>query len=104
MFNLGAFLRHGRGIFYSILTLNEIILESYSLQCKRFLTETQTYTDLGRHLERPRERPTSPLKSVIDSPQLSGSINVQDGRITLFPKKIMDRAAKYAYRDGWESY
>ena len=97
-------MRHGRGIFYSILTLNEIILESCSLQCKRFLTETQTYTDRGRHLEKPRERPTSPLKSVIDSPQLSGSINVQDGRITLFPKKIMDRAAKYAYRDGWESY
>ena len=28
---------------------------------------------------------TSPLKSVIDSPQLSGSINVQDGGIALFP-------------------
>ena len=28
---------------------------------------------------------TSPLKSVIDSPQLSGSNNVQDGGIALFP-------------------
>ena len=28
---------------------------------------------------------SSPLKSVIDSPQLSGSNNVQDGGIALFP-------------------
>ena len=97
-------MRHGRGIFYSTLTLNEIILESYSLQCRRFLAETQTYIDRGRHLEKQRKRPTSPLKSVIDSPPLSGSINVQDGRKTLFPKKIMDRAAKYAYFAGQESY
>ena len=31
----------------------------------------------------------SPLKSVFDSPQLSGSFNVQDGGIALFPGKIM---------------
>ena len=48
---------------------------------------------------------TSPLKSVIDSPQLSGSNNVQDGGIALFPpptppKKKMDRAAKYACFTG----
>ena len=44
---------------------------------------------------------TSPLKSVFDSPQLSGSFNVQDGGIALFPKKIMDRAAKYACFAGY---
>ena len=37
----------------------------------------------------------SPLKSVFDSSQLSGSINVQDGGTTSFPKQIMDRAPKY---------
>ena len=31
----------------------------------------------------------SPLKSVFDTPQLSGSFNVQDGGIALFPEKIM---------------
>ena len=50
---------------------------------------------------------TSPLKSVIDSPQLSGSNNVQDGGIALFPPppppspaQKMDRAAKYACFTG----
>ena len=48
--------------------------------------ETESYID------RPS---TPPLKSVFDSPQLSGSIKVQDGGIALFPeKKIMDSAAK----------
>ena len=36
------------------------------------------------------------LKSVFDSPQLSGSFNVQDGGKALLPKKIIKRAAKYA--------
>ena len=44
------------------------------------------------------------LKSVTDSPQLSGSNNVQDGGIALFPapppQKKMDRAAKYACFTG----
>ena len=40
--------------------------------------ETESYID------RPS---TPPLKSVFDSPQLSGSIKVQDGGITLFPEK-----------------
>lgn len=44
------------------------------------------------------------LKSVTDSPQLSGSNNVQDGGIALFPPppppKKMDRAAKYACFTG----
>ena len=58
--------------------------------------------------------PSPPLKSVIsynypglviDSPQLSGSINVQDGGIALFPppappQKKMDCAAKYACFTG----
>ena len=50
---------------------------------------------------------TSPLKSVIDSPQLSGSNNVQDGGIALFPphppplpRPKIDRAAKYACFTG----
>ena len=50
---------------------------------------------------------SSPLKSVIDSPQLSGSNNVQDGGIALFPpppppplQKKVDRAAKYACFTG----
>ena len=47
---------------------------------------------------------TSPLKSVFDSPQLSGSNNVQDGGIALFPPppppKKKDRAAKYACFTG----
>ena len=49
--------------------------------------ETQRYIDRARHLEKPR-------KSVFDSSQLSGSINVQDGGIMLFPNKKnnMDRA------------
>ena len=42
--------------------------------------ETQRYIDRARHLEKPR-------KSVFDSSQLSGSINVQDGGIMLFPNK-----------------
>lgn len=44
----------------------------FSLQTRRFLTETQRYIDRGRHL-------------VV--------LTVQDGGIALFPKKIMDRAA-----------
>ena len=43
-----------------------------------------------------KSKKSSPLKSVCDSPQLSGSFNVQDAGIALFPKKFMDRAAKYA--------
>ena len=93
---------------------DESILFSYGSHLARtagvFLTESQRYIDSGRHLEKLRKRlwgderggeiffslpslspasmlnpSTSPLKSVIDSPQLSGSINVQDGGIALFP-------------------
>ena len=32
---------------------------------------------------------SSPLNSVFDLPQLSGSFNVQDGGIALFPEKNM---------------
>ena len=49
---------------------------------------------------------TSPLISVFDSSQLSGSINVQDGGETSFLKKkkrVMDRAAKYACFAGYAS-
>ena len=68
-----------------------------SLQSSRFLTET-----LRVLWSRPRSwkaknkrlQSTSPLKSVFDSPQSSGSFNVQDGGIALFLKKIMDCAAK----------
>ena len=42
---------------------------------------------------------TSPLKSVFDSSQLSGSINVQDGGTT--SKQFMDRAPKYACFAGY---
>ena len=36
------------------------------------------------------------LTGTVDSPQLSGSFNVQDGGISLFPKKKnMDRSGKY---------
>ena len=60
-----------------------------SLQSRRFLTKTQRYIDRGRHLEKQRKRlrgrGTSPLKSLFDSSQPSGSINVQDGRTTSFP-------------------
>lgn len=94
---------------------------NYSLQSRRFLTETRRYIERGRHLEKLRKRlrgegrrgaflpspfrpsilnpSTSPLKTIFDSSQFSGSINVQAGGITLFPqklKKIMDSAAKYA--------
>ena len=63
---------------------NNSILQSQSW---RFLMETESYID------RPS---TPPLKSVFDSPQLSGSMKVQDGGIALFPgKKIMDSAAKH---------
>ena len=68
-----------------------------------FSTETQTYIDPGRRLEKPRKRlreeggggrreektftfPPPPLKSVFDSSQLSGRIDVQDGGTTSFPK------------------
>ena len=60
-----------------------------SLQSRRFSTKTQRYIDRGRHLEKQRKRlrgrGTSPLKSLFDSSQPSGSINVQDGRTTSFP-------------------
>ena len=69
-----------------------------SLQSRRFLTKTQRYIDRGRHLEKQRKRlrgrggvlnpSTSPLKTLFDSSQLSGSINVQDGGTTSFLKTI----------------
>ena len=55
-----------------------------SLQSRRFLTKTRRSIDRGRHLE--KQRKSSPLKLGFDSSQLSGSINVQDGRTTLFMK------------------
>ena len=68
-----------------------------SLQSRRFLTKTQRYIDRGRHLEKQRKRlrgrGTSPLKSLFDSSQLSGSINVQDGR-TSFLKTIHGSCSK----------
>ena len=68
-----------------------------SLQSRRFLTKTRRYIDRGRHLEKQRKRlmgrgggthlpSTSPLKTLFDSSQLSGSINVQDGGTTSFLK------------------
>ena len=61
----------------------------YSLQSRHFLLKTRRYIDRGRHLEKQRKRlrgrGTSPLKSLFDSSQPSGSINVQDGRTTSFP-------------------
>ena len=63
-----------------------------------FLTESRRYIDRGRHLEKQRKvlreegvkrgkgGETSSFKSVFDSSQLSGSINVQDGGTTSFPK------------------
>lgn len=69
-----------------------------SLQSRRFLTKTQTYIDRGRHLEKQRKRlrgrGTSPLKSLFDSSQLSGSINVLDGRTTSFLKTIHGSRSK----------
>ena len=70
-----------------------------SLQSRRFLTKTRRYIDRGRHLEKQRKRlmgrgggthlpSTSPLKTLFDSSQLSGSINVQDGGTTSFLKTI----------------
>ena len=45
---------------------------------------------------------TSPLKSVFDSSQPYVSIlNVKDGRIMLFPKKIMDHIPKYTCFAGY---
>ena len=68
-----------------------------SLQSRRFLTKTQRYIDRGRHLEKQRKRlrgrGTSPLKSLFDWSQLSGSINVQDGR-TSFLKTIRGSCSK----------
>ena len=77
----------------------------YSLQSRHFLLKTRRYIDRGRHLEKQRKRlrgrgggrgegrilnpSTSPLKSLFDSSQLSGSINVQDGRTTSFLKTII---------------
>ena len=58
---------------------------------RRFLRETKSYID------RPS---TSPLKPVFDSPQLSGSIKVQDGGDNIISEKIKDSAAKYACFSG----
>ena len=44
-----------------------------------------TYLHLSQTLVNPFFRPV--LKSVFDSPQISGSFNVQDGEIALFPEK-----------------
>ena len=79
------------------------------------MTETQRYIDRGSHFEKPRKRlreeerekgegrgeerrlglgllfethHTSSFKSVLNLFQLSGSIKVQDGGITLFPQWI----------------
>ena len=43
------------------------------------------------------------LTGTVDSPQLSGSFNVQDGGIALFPKKKknMDRSGKYRCFAGY---
>ena len=65
---------------------------------RHFLTESRRYIDRGRHLEKQRKvlreegvkrgkgGEASSFKSVFDSSQLSGSINVQDGGTTSFPK------------------
>ena len=70
----------------------------YSLQSRHFLLKTRRYIDRGRHLEKQRKRlrgrGTSPLKSLFDSFQLSGSINVQDGRTTSFLKTIHGSRSK----------
>ena len=70
----------------------------YSLQSRHFLLKTRRYIDRGRHLEKQRKRlrgrGTSPLKSLFDSSQLSGSINVQDGRTTSFLKTIHGSRSK----------
>ena len=68
------------------------------LQSRRFLTKTRRYIDRGRHLEKQRKRlrgrggvlnpSTSPLKTLFDSSQLSGSINFQDGETTSSLKTI----------------
>ena len=84
------------------------------LACRHFLTKTRRYIDRGRHLEKQRKRlrgrgggrgegregerrkppspilnpSTSPLKTLFDSSQLCGSINVQDSRTTSFLKTI----------------
>ena len=55
-----------------------------SLQSRRFLTKTRRYIDPS----------APPLKSVFDSSQLSGSINVQDGRTTSFLKTIPGSRSK----------
>ena len=68
-----------------------------SLQSSRFLTETlRVLWSRPRSWKAKNKRlpSTSPLKSVFDSPQPSGSFNVQDGGIALFLKKIMNCAAK----------
>ena len=82
--------------------------------------KTRRYIDRGRHLEKQRERlrgrgggrgegregerrkppspilnpSTSPLKTLFDSSQLSGSINVQDGGTTSFLKTIHGSRSK----------
>ena len=70
----------------------------YCLQSRHFLLKTRRYIDRGRHLEKQRKRlrgrGTSPLKSLFDSSQLSGSINVQDGRTTSFLKTIHGSRSK----------
>ena len=50
------------------------------------------HIDRGHHLE--KQRNTSPLKSLFDSSQLSGSINVQDGRTMSFLKTIYGSRSK----------
>ena len=75
-----------------------------SLQSRRFLTKTRRYIDRGRHLEKQRKRlrgrggvlnpSTSPLKTLFDSSQLSGSINVQDGGTTSSLKTIQGSRSK----------
>ena len=79
---------------------------THSLQSRRFLTKTRRYIDRGRHLEKQRKRlrgrgggiflnpSTSPLKTLFDSSQLSGSINVQDGGTTSFLKTIHGSRSK----------
>ena len=93
-----------------------------SLQSRRFLTKTRRYIDRGRHLEKQRKRlrgrggvlnpSTSPLKTLFDSSQLSGSINFQDGGTTSCLKTIHGSRPKirllcrlsFRYRNRADSY
>ena len=70
------------------------------MQSRRFLTKTERQPLSQGWLR--DTLITSSFKSVFDSPQLSSSINDQDGGIALFPKKKnMDRPEKYAYFAGY---